>query len=254
VDVAVINTKDSGIVDAVVADYVSAVATQVTRDFAPPWGLAAKLRFIPTGHRPPPRTAWIKMAGSSDEEGALGYHTLNKDGLPIGYVFAADDRKFGAEPSITLSHEALELLLDPKIQDGVFHQGGAGDEWHAKEACDAVEADELGYVITANRTKVRVSNFVLPDYFDDSAPSRRDPRYDFMGDLSAPFSLAPGGYQSVYVPGKGWTQRTDKTAAHLAAQKGPLSRMALRVLKSEYDAEAPEVQTIVNRTARLLAD
>jgi hypothetical protein len=255
-NIAVANdSKASGLKDGVVADYVSAVATQVTRDFEPAWNMRASLRFIPTGHQVPPRCAVIHVAGTSDEPGALGYHTETREGFPVGYIFARDDKKFGANPGITFSHEVLEMVLDPKIADTVFHRGPHGDEFHAQEACDAVEADELGYAVTlTGGTQILVSDFVMPDYFDDSARGRHGARYDFMGRLSEPFSLAPGGYQSVYVPGKGWTQRTaQKSHADLVAAKGPVSRMALRVAKSDAGAEIPEVAEVAEQARTLFS-
>jgi hypothetical protein len=259
--VAVANdAKASGLKDAEVADYVSAVATQVRRDFEPAWNIRARLRFIPTGHRVPPGWAIIDVRGTSDEPGALGYHDLTPEGLPVGYVFAKDDAKYGANPGITFSHEVLELLLDPRIADVVYHQGPHGDEFHAQEACDACEADELGYAVTLTGGKqIMVSDFVMPDYFDDTAATRHSARFDFMGHLGAPFSLAPGGYQSLYVPGKGWTQRfarrpdgRERSPEELAAAKGPLSRMARRVAKSAAGAEHPEIEVLAQRTRQLI--
>src|SRR5438270_191450 len=110
-----------------------------------------------------------------------------------------------------------------------------------------------------------VSDFVMRDYFDDTAAGRHGARFDFMGHLTSPFSLAPGGYQSIYLPGQGWTQRTaDKVPGareswspearrELILRKGPLSRMALRVHKSQgtvYDD--PELKQVVDRTRELL--
>lgn len=258
-NLAVINdSTQSGLSDAQVADLVAGINVQVQRDFCPRWSLRCSLRFVPTGRTAPKGYGWIKVTGTSDEPGALGYHTETPEGLPVGYIFTQDDAKYGADPGITLSHEVLETLLDPKIADAVYHQGQT-DEFHAKEACDAVEADVLGYIVTLTGGKqVLVSDFVLPDYFDDTAPGRNSKQYDFMGHLTAPFSLASGGYQSVYVPGSGWIQRSQRRTAQLAAEKGPLSRMALRIAKSDagiapkYGARHPELAKLVERTNRLV--
>jgi len=45
----------------------------------------------------------------SDQAGALGYHDLTSDGLPIGKVFAASDLKAGTSWTVTASHELLEM-------------------------------------------------------------------------------------------------------------------------------------------------
>lgn len=253
-NIAVVNDSNaSGLEDGVVADYVAAVAVQLNRDFSPIWDLPASLRFVPTGNQVPPHTAVINVVGTSDQQGALGYHDETPEGLPVGYIFAADDKKFGYNPGITFSHEVLETVLDPKIKDAVYHRAQHGDEFHAHEACDAVEADDLGYAITLTGGKqILVSDFVMPDYFDDSAHGRAGARFDFMGHLSEPFSLAPGGYQIVYIPGKGWTQRAaQKSHAELAAQKGPASRLALRVAKSDAGTDIPEIAELADEARKL---
>jgi hypothetical protein len=47
--------------------------------------------------------------------GALGYHDRNFSGIPFGFVFTELSREIGENWSVTLSHEALELIADPEV-------------------------------------------------------------------------------------------------------------------------------------------
>jgi hypothetical protein len=67
---------------------------QITRDFAPIWGVDANLSFVPKGATVPPKTWLIGVFDNSDQAGALGYHDLTEDGLPLAKVFAATDIQY----------------------------------------------------------------------------------------------------------------------------------------------------------------
>ena len=77
--------------DAQIKKAVTAVQTQVHRDFAPVWGTDANLSFVPKGKKLRPDTWWIGIFDNSDKAGALGYHDLTNKGLPVGKVFAESD-------------------------------------------------------------------------------------------------------------------------------------------------------------------
>jgi hypothetical protein len=119
--ISVIN-ESTVLTDADVIPVVSALQQQVTNDFRPAWGLDAELTMIPQGQQAPAGTWWLVILDDSDQAGALGYHDLTPDGLPIGKVFAASDLKFGTSWSVTASHELLEMLADPNINLTVFVQ------------------------------------------------------------------------------------------------------------------------------------
>jgi hypothetical protein len=99
-----------------------ALQTQVSRDFAPVWGIDAELEFIPTGRRLPVDAWWLGVFDNSDVAGALGYHDLTPAGRPLGKVFAGTDLHTGHSWTVTMSHELLEMLADPDINLTVFVQ------------------------------------------------------------------------------------------------------------------------------------
>ncbi len=205
IKVSVINSS-TVLTDAQVKPVVDALQTQVHRDFAPPWGVDADLTFVPTGGQPAAGTWWLSILDDSDQAGALGYHDVTNDGLPLGKAFAGSDLKMGYVWSVTTSHELLEMLGDPEINLTVFDQPTADKgTLYAYEVCDACEADQFGYKIG----EVLVSDFVYPAWFESS----RKPgsaQFDFQKMINKPFELLKGGYIGAFNvrSGSGWTQIT----------------------------------------------
>lgn len=201
-DIAVIN-QSSVIDDTEGAALTKALATQIHRDFAPAWGTDARLRYVPRGAKPPDGLWWLMLMDDSDEAGALGYHDLTPQGLPIGKVFARTDKRYGLSTGVTLSHEATEMLGDPYINLVVQLQDNAGNVTAiAYETADAVEADKYGYEVAGQQ----MSNFVFPRFFDPTAPQDGTVQLDQCHHVSKPFEILPGGYLSKWTPSGGWTQ------------------------------------------------
>jgi hypothetical protein len=185
---------------------VTALQQQVTNDFRPAWGVDAQLNVVPTGSPPPAGTWWLTILDDSDQAGALGYHDLTPDGMPLGKVFAATDLKYGNSWSVTASHELLEMLADPNINLTVFVQNAnTTDTLYAYEVCDACEADNYGY----NIGNVQVSDFVYPSWFEDFR-AQGSTQFDHTNQIQSPLQLLPGGYIGTFgvTDGSGWTQIT----------------------------------------------
>src|SRR5213594_2301364 len=141
IKVAVINAS-TVLKDADAGKAVPALQAQIHNDFAPAWGVDADLVFIPKGSEPPAGAWWLAILDNSDQAGALGYHDLTDEGLPLGKVFAASDITYGYEWTVTASHELLEMLADPDINLTVFVQSDATRGLiYMHEVCDACEAD-----------------------------------------------------------------------------------------------------------------
>lgn len=203
IQVALINQSDD-LSSAALGTIKTALQHQVNQDFAPAWGVMAELIAVPKNENPPPEAWWLVFLNDSDQAGALGYHDLTPDLHPVSKVFVATDLKYGAAPSVTASHELLEMLGNPYLGDGVIDPRTG--RLYAKEVGDAVEADELGY----RKGEVLVSDFVLPAFFD---PRHRGKgvSLSFRGHVTEPFSLAKGGYLSYIDLSKlnqGWQQVT----------------------------------------------
>ncbi|HZT90237.1 MAG TPA: hypothetical protein VFA12_20020 [Stellaceae bacterium] len=217
-DIAIVN-RSTVATDALLSAMLPALQIQVTRDLAPWWGVTATLHFVGAGAQPEP-THWpIWVMDRSDQAGDLGYHDTAGGPLPEARVFAADDAKYGAMLSVTLSHELCEMLVDPTTERMVQ----LGPVGYAVEIADPVEADSDGYAIGG----VQVSNFVTPRYFGLPNPSG-DARFDHRGLLTAGCpSLRPGGYSLFFENGV-WKS----TMARLA--DGSLSGRAIRSIGRSY--------------------
>ena len=227
IKISILNVS-SVLTDVEVQAAVPALQKQVSRDFAPPWGVDADLDFVPKGQQPPAGHWWLVVADDSDQADALGYHDTTPDGLPQGNVFARTDLQFGSQWTVTASHELLEMLGDPAINltaltmtDFNVGQPSVG-RLYAYEVCDACEADQDGYLIDG----VLVSDFVYPAWFESFRQSGST-QFDQQLRITDPFQLLPGGYISVYdmTSGTGWQQISrplPQPAAMPAGRRAPV--------------------------------
>jgi len=205
IQISVINAS-TVLNDNEIRPVVNALQQQVTNDFRPAWGIDAELTFVPTGATPPTGTWWLTILDDSDQAGALGYHDLTPDGLPLGKVFAGTDMKYGSSWTVTASHELLEMLADPNINLTVFVQNAnTTGTLYAYEVCDACEADNNGY----NIGNVLVSDFVYPSWFENFR-TEGSTQFDQTNHIQSPLQLLTGGYIGVFnvSDGSGWTQIT----------------------------------------------
>ena len=204
-----ISNSSTVLTDEQVKAVIPALQTQVTRDFGPVWGIEADLDFVPKGQSAPPNHWWLVVLDDSDQAGALGYHDMTPQGLPLGKIFAGTDIEFKSQWTVTASHELLEMLGDPSINLNALWmtpfeatQNVVG-RLYAYEVCDACEADADGYLIDG----VLVSDFVYPTWFE-SFWQQGATQFDYQRKITSPFQLLPGGYINVYdmTTGTGWQQ------------------------------------------------
>lgn len=225
-EIAVLN-RSSVTTDDQVHTIVDAAQQDLTQNFAPAWGIVApKLSFVPKTDL----TSWkgkpnLVVLDTSDEANALGYHDLTPDGLPLGKAFAKTDKMYGALLSVTATHELWEMIVDPNInlvveddQRGIFV---------AYESADAVEDDRFAHDVNG----VKISNFQLPSFFNRRAKGP----FDFGHILSAPFTLAHGGYESYYTPGRGWQQHTMREDGAVLAADRPKVGSRRERRRSSFD-------------------
>lgn len=220
--------------DTDVQKAIVALQIQLDRDFSPVWGVGATLKFLPRS-TPLPVNHWlITIMDNSDQQGALGYHDLTVNGLPVSKIFAKDDQKYGLSWSVTLSHELLEMLVDPWISNCSFAQEtNTTGVLYAFEVADPVEDDSSGYEING----VKVSNFVYPAWFEGFRQPNST-KFDFRGNTHRPFQLAKGGYISQFVVGpssQGWNQITAETVPTMRNKKSSESRTVRRKLARKPD-------------------
>ena len=192
--------------DAEVKRVVDACNKQIAHHFGKVYGIQAECHFA-AKDAPLSQYDWqLIVVDDADVAGALGYHETTKNGTPIGYCFAKTTLKYGGLLSVTFSHELLELLADPEINQCVFDQSGS--KMYALEVCDACEDDSLAYDIDG----VKVSDFVMPNFWLSSTPPHAPT--SFTGALKKALEIAPGGYLAfldLHAPSKGWQQHTARS-------------------------------------------
>jgi hypothetical protein len=177
-------------IDAAVDAMRKAIAIQL-RDVARVWGeyvYAVVADARGSGFK-------IVLLDNADAADALGYHDLDRHGLPYARVFVDPILDNGGtwlrganSVSATLSHEACELVGDPTANHWVENARGS---LVAVELCDPVES--CAYAITlADGRRVSLSDFVYPEWFNPYVPPAT--QVDRMSILRKPFEIAPDGY------------------------------------------------------------
>ena len=177
------------VTDDEVRAWLADIQTQVTRDLQPVWGVGATL--ILGNGTPPSASTWrVILKDLPDDPNDLGFHLLD-GGIPEARIFVKPTQDDGDAVSGVMSHEIVEMLVDP------LTNRMTADNRYIIEVADPVE--QSGYMIG----QTYVSNFVYPAYFGWLGNSG----YDHNGLLTAPCPvLAPGGYQTEWT-GTQWQSR-----------------------------------------------
>lgn len=220
--ISIINHTKGKITDEQMQVAIRAINRQIAHDFEPYWSLSAELRLEGRGDEKPSGHSISDMRGDAvlyvwdavDPDGASGYHERNDKGIPYGFVFVELSEKLTEDWSVTLSHEALELIGDPEtnlLVVGPNPEDRRRNVFHWYEMCDAVQDEH--YEVDG----VLVSNFVLPLYFTSS--DEDGGRNDFLGrsydgETLKSFGVNPGGYVGFFDP------KTKQNKTHFA--KGDL--------------------------------
>jgi len=157
-NIAVMN-QSTAIADADVQKMLPAFSQQWNQDLEPIWGLEnANFAFVPKNQAPAAGTWWVVFLDNSDQAGALAYHDLTNEGLPLSKVFVKTILADKASLSVGATHEICEMAVDPWLNSA--YQDPQGVFW-AGEICDPVEDDQYGYEIGG----VLVTDFVTPNWF-----------------------------------------------------------------------------------------
>ncbi len=169
---------------------IAAMQQYIDSFVAPIWGTPAKL-IKTTGLQ---SGAWAMVfLDNADQPGALAYHDLTPDGLPISKVFVKTTLADNQLVSVSASHELVEMLVDPAIN--MMTTGPDPKATYAYESADPVEEESFPV------NGIQMSDFVHPSYFEVF----RQPgsiQFDHMNLVTKPFQILKGGYQIVMKNGK----------------------------------------------------
>lgn len=207
----------------------AAVQKQASRDLAPIWDISAtvdsfdKLEDVPVGYWP------IIVMDDIGVDGAAGVHE-DKNGQPFALVTAAGTLD---EWSLTASHEALEMLVDPSGNRVVAGDSPKTDQGRVSflvEVCDPSEAADFAY----SSNGVLVADFYTPHYFDPVKAA--GVRYSFTGAITEPRQVLKGGYLSWQDPVSAhWWQEIWFDSAASFRELGPVDSNAQGNIRAVID-------------------
>ncbi|KRA16109.1 MULTISPECIES: hypothetical protein [unclassified Lysobacter] len=256
--VSVFNLSHGAIGDLRMQEVIRAINIQIERDFEPYWGFGATLRLEGhTARKGKRRFEFEPLDMRGDgvlyvldkfNKDLAGAHETDFRGVPAGVVYLDLSKGLQEDWTVSLSHEALEMIADPQVNlvvQGPHPEARDRDVFHWFEMCDAVQAQS--YAIDG----VGVSDFVLPLYFTPT--SEPGSRNNFMGavtrgkksvDLPS-FGVAHGGYIGYFDPRKAdnltYEHEGDTLARKRRALKqGRTGRRAQRMLKTANFAKIPK--------------
>jgi hypothetical protein len=218
--IAVIN-ESTAIADADVQKMIPAFGSQWNGDLNNVWGVGqAQVAFSPKANAPAAGSWWVVFLDDSNQAGALAYHDLTNEGLPISKVFVKTILADKASVSVGATHEICEMAVDPWLNSA--YQDDKGIFW-AGEVCDPVEDDQYGYEING----ILVTDFVTPSWFGHK--NAKGPM-DLKTHAKAQFEVLTGGYAQKFDPAQGsWQQVTGaKAKASKRAQAAEGSRRERR--------------------------
>lgn len=230
--------------DAEIEEAIEPLQTQIDRDFIPAWEnrlyeTEIRVRFARKEYIPNLEPdAWpIFLNRHSTDPSALGWHNF-KGERTFSRVFVGDCLLLGLNWQPILSHEALELILNPNIKR-VYRiiKGPYAGRFAAFESCDAVESDSQAYDIGG----FKASNFVLQSYFSANKPGP----WDFMKKLSGGCpELTEGGYLPITSANGSWTQISKDQNNGLPSRRAAMvgqRRMMIQEITSDAVVVEPEI-------------
>jgi hypothetical protein len=175
----------------------AALQKQLSRDFAPIWGLNTTIDAF-SHLEDVPLTYWPILVRDDIGMNAAGVHE-DHSGQPFALV------QYSNQWTLTASHEMLEMSADPfgrRLLQSVSIEDPNRRVEYLVEVCDPCEAAEYAYHVNG----VLVSDFYTPNFFDPVKGSCV--RYDLTGAIAGPRQVLPGGYISWHDPqDNGWYQQ-----------------------------------------------
>ncbi len=159
----------------------AAIQKQLTRDLGPVWSIDATIDVFPRLDAVPVDYWPIIVVDSMDHGG----QHRDRSGQPFALV-AADEHW-----SITASHEACEMLVDPSGSRVVAGPAPTKQQERVSflvEVCDPCQSPDFAYTING----IPVSDFYTPKYFDPVVSPGE--RYSLGGSIRGPREVLRGGY------------------------------------------------------------
>ena len=174
-------------------DLIAAMQAFIDEHVVPVWGTPANL--VKSDDFIPGKWAMVFL-DDADQPGALAYHDLTPDGLPLAKVFVKTTLANNDLVSVSASHELVEMLVDPAIN--MMTTGPDPKLVYAYESADPVEA--LSFLVNG----IAMTDFIYPAYFE-VFHKPGSVQFDRLKKVNKPFQILSGGYQIIFKNGK-WSQ------------------------------------------------
>jgi hypothetical protein len=189
--ISIVNRSTSAS-DAEVAAWTAAIQRQVHEHLAPVWKVDSDIRV----RTAPDDGDWVCQLEDDPPAATpnvLGTHFIRDNGTPGCALYVrAIQSVAGRQVSYTLSHEILEILVDPWLSNVTFAPSSVpeGVTVYLREICDPVTA--YAYEIDG----VQVADFTLPEFWRSAGPANGR-ALDFLGATIA--ALAPAAHSYMLV-------------------------------------------------------
>ncbi len=237
----------------------NALNLQIARDLAPVWQVAAVVEPVFGTDSLEPGVSPIYIVDESQTD--LGFQA-SRHNQPYARIHA------GSTWSLSASHEALEMIVDPSGNRLVAGPGtrvvgtetvdGASVVEYLVEICGPSMDPSCAYLIDG----VLVADFCTPRYFDPTGSGGA--RYSFSGRITRPRQVLPNGRLTWFDPATGKLHRLQHMGAYEVVDLGaaaapaaltgglPLRAFADRLLKlqSALNALVPGDKAVQRRDAR----
>lgn len=185
--------RTEAVTDEEVVYLERALAAQL-RDCAAFYGIEPPgVTYVPPDTSLGSEAVGIDLVDDDGKEAAIAHHGW----MPgANFAWALVGVKEAPDWTVAASHEALEYTLNLRLDRWVQGPGGL---W-AYEIADPVQADSYPVAITLfnHMRVVRLSNYVLPAFWGEPNHGGASATvYDYLGKLTSPWTLTPGGYAVV---------------------------------------------------------
>ena len=183
------------------SEVANALQIQLMRDAGPAWGTTATCTSFASRSDVPSNCALLLVV--PDTQGDGGLHTA-----PAGEGFppsAQVDYTTDGSWTISASHEAIEMLVDPsgaRFQAGPHPTDPLTTVQFLVEACDPCQDPSFAYQVD-DQHSVLLSDCCLPAFYGIGPMGAP---FTFRRSVSAPLQIARGGYLSWLDNSKSWYQ------------------------------------------------
>lgn len=179
---------------------VAALDLQAVRDYnhcrwvTGGFATGGHVQALIAGTKPPVGSWNLIIMDKSDQQGALGYHDDEQgNGIPYAEVFAQDSLDDGATVSAVASHEMLEMLVDPDVQNVKTATRHDTNQLYIIEVADPVQGNDYD-LNHPGLEGVLVADYCLPCWWDLEAFHGH---WSHRHAVGGPWQIAPQGYISI---------------------------------------------------------